>query len=72
MYLKGMASFGPVPCHDEKTKGIPGVNVIKLFSPSISNRRDRLDRLSQIHIIFASMTTIYPRRECIKVGSGFI
>jgi secreted trypsin-like serine protease len=25
MYLKGMASFGPVPCHDEKTKGIPGV-----------------------------------------------
>jgi hypothetical protein len=57
MYLKGMASFGPVPCHDEKTKGIPGVNVIKLFSPSISNRRDRLDRLSQIHIIFASMAT---------------
>jgi hypothetical protein len=25
MYLKAMASFGPIPCHDEKTKGIPGV-----------------------------------------------
>jgi len=24
-YLKGMASFGPVPCHNELTKGIPGV-----------------------------------------------
>ena len=25
MYLRGMGSFGPVPCHDPTTQGIPGV-----------------------------------------------
>ena len=39
MYLRGMASFGPLPCHDVSTKGIPGVYAsIDFYVPWIKSQ----------------------------------